>query len=61
MGFRKIGTFHPAEDSRVLTCDVCEGAIGHKDGRRPRPYLRVKQCPSAGSDAHSGLTSGSES
>jgi len=48
MGFRKTGTFHPAEEVLVLTCDVCERDIGHEDGRRPRRHLRVTQHPNAG-------------
>jgi hypothetical protein len=61
MGFRKTGTFHPADDVLVLTCDVREGAIGDKNGRRPQRHLRVTQCPSARSDAQRGPTPGSVS
>jgi len=48
MAFRKTGTFHPAEEIAVLTCDVCERDIGHEDGRRARPHLRVTRHPNAG-------------
>jgi hypothetical protein len=49
MGFRKTGTFHPAEEVVVLTCDVCERDIGHQDGRRARTHLLVTRHPNAGS------------
>lgn len=48
MGTRKTGTFYPPEEVLVLTCDVCECDIGHEDGRRPQPHLRVTQHPNAG-------------
>lgn len=48
MGSRKTGTFHPAEEVLVLTCDVCECDIGYEDGRRPRPHLCVTQHPNTG-------------
>jgi hypothetical protein len=48
MGSRKTGTFHPAEEVLVLTCDVCECDIGYEDGRRPRPHLSVTQHPNTG-------------
>jgi hypothetical protein len=48
MGIRKTGTFHPAEEIAVLTCDVCERDIGYQDGRRARAHLRVTRHPNAG-------------
>jgi hypothetical protein len=48
MGLRKTGTFHPAEEVAVLTCDVCERDIGYQDGRRARAHLRVTRHPNAG-------------
>jgi len=61
MEFRKTGAFDPAEEVLVPTSDVCEGTIGDKNDRPPRRYLRVTQCPSAGSDAQRSPTSGSVS
>jgi hypothetical protein len=53
MGLRRTGNLHPAEEILVLTCDVCECDVGHEDGRRPRPHLRVSQHPNAGAmDEH---------
>jgi hypothetical protein len=48
MGTRKTGTFHPAEEIVVLTCDVCERDIGYQDGSRARAHLRVTRHPNAG-------------
>jgi hypothetical protein len=48
MGFRKTGTFHPAHEVLVLTCDICERDIGYEDGRRPKPHLCVSRYPNAG-------------
>jgi hypothetical protein len=49
MGFRKTGTFHPAQEVLLLTCDVCGRDIGYEDGRRPTAHLRVSRHPNAGS------------
>jgi hypothetical protein len=48
MAFRKTGTFHPAEEIAILTCDVCERDIGYEDGGRARAHLRVTRHPNAG-------------
>lgn len=48
MGFRKTGTFHPAHEVLVMTCDICERDIGYEDGRRPRLHLCVSRHPNAG-------------
>jgi hypothetical protein len=48
MGWRKSGAFREPEEVLVLTCDVCECDIGHEDGRRPRPHLRLTRHPNAG-------------
>lgn len=48
MGWRKSGAFQAPEEILVLTCDVCECDIGHEDGRRPRPHVRVSRHPNAG-------------
>ena len=49
MGFRKTGTFHPAQEILLLTCDICERDIGYEDGRRPTAHLRVSRHPNVGS------------
>jgi hypothetical protein len=48
MAWRKTGTFHPAEEVLVLTCDVCERDIGYEDGRRPHEHFRVSRHPNPG-------------
>jgi hypothetical protein len=48
MGLRKSGTFHPAQEILIATCDVCERDIGYEDGRRPAPHLRVSRHPNPG-------------
>ena len=48
MGWRKSGTFQAPEEILILTCDVCEGDIGHEDGRRPRAHLRLSRHPNVG-------------
>jgi hypothetical protein len=48
MAFRKTGSFHPAEEMSVLTCDVCERDLGYEDGRRVRAHLRMTRHPNAG-------------
>jgi hypothetical protein len=49
MGSRKTGEFSPPEEIAILTCDVCERDVGHKDGRRPWPHLRLTRHPNSGS------------
>jgi len=49
MGSRKSGTFHPAQEILIVTCDVCERDIGYEDGRRPTTHLRVSRHPASGS------------
>src|SRR3569623_3601786 len=49
MGIRKTGEFNAPEEIAVLTCDVCERDIGHTDGRRPFPHLRLTRHPNPGS------------
>jgi len=49
MGLRKTGTFHPAQEILLLTCDVCGRDIGYEDGLRPTAHLRVSRHPNAGS------------
>jgi hypothetical protein len=49
MGFRKSGTFQPAQEILIETCDVCERDIGYEDGRRPAAHLRVSRHPNSGS------------
>jgi len=54
MGSRKTGTFSPAEEVLIFTCDVGECDIGYEDSRRPRPHLCVTQHPKSGAlDDHS--------
>lgn len=48
MGWRKTGTFNPAQEVLVLTCDVCERDIGYEDGRRPYEHFRVSRHPNPG-------------
>jgi hypothetical protein len=48
MAWRHSGTFHPAVEVQVLTCDVCGCDIGHEDGRRPRAHFLVSRLPNLG-------------
>jgi hypothetical protein len=48
MAWRNSGTFHPAVEVQVLTCDVCGCDIGHEDGRRPRAHFLVSRLPNPG-------------
>lgn len=48
MAWRKSGSFHPAEEILILTCDVCERDIGYEDGSRPREHFRISRHPNAG-------------
>jgi hypothetical protein len=48
MAWRKSGTFHPAVEVQVLTCDVCGCDIGHEDRRRPRPHFLLSRLPNPG-------------
>jgi hypothetical protein len=48
MAWRKTGRYRPAEEIRILTCDVCERDVGYEDGRRPREYFRVSRHPNRG-------------
>jgi hypothetical protein len=48
MGFRNTGALNPPEEILVLTCDVCERDVGHEDGRRPWPHLRLTRHPNTG-------------
>lgn len=48
MAWRKTARYHPPEEIRVLTCDVCERDIGYEDGRRPREHFRVSRHPNPG-------------
>ena len=48
MAWRKTGLFRPAEEVRVMTCDVCERDIGNEDGRRPQEHFRVTRHPNPG-------------
>ncbi len=48
MGTRKTGEYNSPEEIGVLTCDVCERDIGHVDGRRPWPHLRLTRHPNPG-------------
>jgi len=49
MGTRNTGEFNSPEEIVVLTCDVCERDIGHRDGRRPWPHLRLTRHPNLSS------------
>lgn len=49
MGTRKTGQFNSPEEIGVITCDVCERDVGHADGRRPWPHLKLTRHPSANS------------
>jgi hypothetical protein len=48
MGWRRTGTFHPAQEVLVMTCDVCERDIGHEDGRRPKSHYEIVRLPNLG-------------
>jgi hypothetical protein len=48
MGTRKTGRFNAPEEIGVLTCDIRERDVGHSDGRRPLPHLRLTRHPSDG-------------
>ena len=48
MAWRNSGTFHPAVEIQVLTCDVCGCDIGHADGCRPRAHFLVSRLPNPG-------------
>jgi hypothetical protein len=57
MGTRKTGEYKSPEEILVLTCDVCERDVGHHDGRRPWPHLRLTRHPNMGTlDDHSPAT-----
>lgn len=48
LGYRKTGRFDSPVEIAVLTCDVCERDIGHSDGRRPWPHIRLTRHPNTG-------------
>jgi hypothetical protein len=49
MGFRKTGTFHPAQEVLVMTCDICERDIGYEDsGCLAQEAARAHSAGSAG-------------